>query len=139
MSVAESYELRDERLATFPEQFKSGILSLATASDLGDRSSWSKRPSAIQAPVWQFSAHKIKLFSKRPISVRMSRGERLFLAENEKLGIFTTGESVQEAINEFAGQLIHFYRHYKNLGLDHVTGAARELKELYDDLFEEIS
>ena len=66
--------------------------------------------------------------------VKISKGETLFFAENEYFGIFTTGKSREEAINNFSEQIIHFYNHYKQLNWDRVTGEALRIKKLFKNL-----
>ena len=135
--INESYELRDERLNFVPDDFKRGITSVSTAPEL-DVKPVRFGGAASRTPLWQFSAlHKVVISSK-PVSVSISRGETLFLAENENLGLYATGESRDEVIRAFCEQLIHFYENYKGLSWDRVTGEARRLKKIYEDLFREI-
>ena len=69
-----------------------------------------------------------------PVRVKISKGETLFFAENEDFGIFTTGESRDEAINNFSEQIIHFYNHYKQLNWNRATGEALRIKRLFENL-----
>lgn len=134
--IVESYELRDERLDSFPENFKRGVKSASTASELGLRPvSWGS--STTKTPLWRFRSSHAVVLSSKPVSVKISRGESLFLAENENLGLYATGDSRDEAIGAFCDQLIHFYKHYKGLGWNRVTGEAHRLKEIYENLFRE--
>lgn len=135
--INESYELRNERLNFIPENFERGITSVSTASELDLKPiSWGF--ATAKTPLWRFpSSHGVVLSSK-PVSVMISRGEVLFLAENENLGLYATGESRDEAIRAFCEQLIHFYKHYKGLKWNRVTGEAHRLKKIYEDLFREI-
>ena len=135
--INESYELRNERLDFIPENFKKGITSVSTASELDLKPiSWGF--STAKTALWRFpSLHGVVLSSK-PVSVKISRGETLFFAENENLGLYATGESRDDAIRAFCEQLIHFYKHYKGLKWNRVTGEAYRLKEIYEKLFREI-
>ena len=45
---------------------------------------------------------------------------------------------MDEAISAFSEHLVHFYAHYKRLDWNNVTGEAMRLKEIYEDLFEEV-
>lgn len=137
VQINESYELRDERLGFIPERFKSGVTVSTTASELALKP-WPRGFSAIRTPLWRFASPKVVVLSSKPVSARVSKGESLFFAENEKLAIFATGASRNEAINSFGEHLVHFYEHYKRLDWDDVTGEARRLKEIYEDLFEEV-
>ena len=73
--------------------------------------------------------------SSKPVSVKVSKSESLFFAENENLGIFATGESRNEAIQAFCEQLVHFHDHYTNLNWEQVTGKAHRLKQYYELLY----
>ena len=69
-----------------------------------------------------------------PVRVKISKGETLFFAENEYFGIFATGESRDEAINNFSEQIIHFYNHYKQLNWNRAAGGALRIKRLFENL-----
>jgi hypothetical protein len=133
--INESYELRNERLDFIPENFERGITSVSTASELD------LKPiscfSTANTPFWRFPSSHGVVISSKPVSVKISRGETLFLAENENLGLYATGGSRDDAIHAFCEQLIHFYKHYKELSWNRVTGEARRLKEIYENLFRE--
>ena len=134
--ISESYELRDERLDSIPENFKRGVKSVSTASGLDLRPvSWGF--ATAKTPLWRFPSSHGVVISSKPVSVKISRGETLFLAENENLGLYATGESRDDAIHAFCEQLIHFYEHYKGLNWNRVTGEAHRLKEIYENLFRE--
>lgn len=135
--INESYELRDERLRFMPEHFQRGVTAVSTASEL-DVPPWSSGFSAIRTPLWRFSSMHTVIISSKPVSVRISKGETLFFAENENLGIYATGETSGEAIHAFSEHLVHFYVHYTRLSWDRVTGEARRLKKLYEDLFQDV-
>ena len=118
------------------KHFIKGITSISTVSEL-DLKPVSLGFSTAKTPLWRFpSLHGVVLSSK-PVSVKIRRGETLFFAENENLGLYATGESRDDAIRAFCEQLIHFYNHYKGLSWNHVTGEARRLKEIYENLFRE--
>jgi hypothetical protein len=135
--ISESYVLRDERLGFIPEPFKSGVATPTTASELVIKP-WPGGFSSARTPLWRFASSHVVVISSKPVSVSVSKGESLFFAENENLGIFATGESRNEAIGAFCEHLVHFYEHYKRLDWDDVTGEARRLKNIYEDLFEEV-
>ena len=118
------------------KHFIKGITSISTVSEL-DLKPVSLGFSTAKTPLWRFpSLHGVVLSSK-PVSVKIRREETLFFAENENLGLYATGESRDDAIRAFCEQLIHFYNHYKGLSWNHVTGEARRLKEIYENLFRE--
>ena len=135
--INESYELRNERLDFIPENFERGITSVLTASELDLKPiSWGF--STAKTPLWRFPSSQGVVLSSKPVSVKISRGETLFLAENENLGLYATGASRDDAIHAFCEQLVHFYKHYKKLGWNRVTGEAYRLKEIYENFFREI-
>ena len=136
--ISESYELREERLRFVPEHFERGVTSVSTAPEL-DVTPWASGLSAAKTPLWRFPSPPAVILSSKPVTVKVYRGEALFFAENENLGIFATGESRNEAISAFCEDLVHFYEHYKRLDWDRVTGEARRMKKIYEDLFEKVS
>lgn len=133
--IDESYEIKGERLGFIPEYFEGGVKAISTASELEARPlPWDL--STVRTPLWRFPSPHIIIRSSKPVSVRVSKGEMLYLAENENLGIFATGETREEAIHAFCDHLVHFYEHYTTLDWDDVTGEACRLKEIYTNLFE---
>lgn len=137
VDIAESYQLRDERLRFMPENFQRGVATVSTASEL-DARPWSSSFSAVKTPCWRFTDLNTVVLSSKPVSGRISKGESLFFAENENLNIYATGETRDEAIQTFSDQVTHFYHHYKRLSWDRVTGEACRLKKLYEDLFRDV-
>jgi len=69
--------------------------------------------------------------------VKITKGNELFLAENERLNIFATGPSADEALREFGSILVYFYEYYKKLNWDQVTGQAKDFKKIYEKIFYE--
>lgn len=138
VSIAESYQLRDERLRDIPDRFQRGVTAVSTASEL-DARQWTSGFSVVQTPCWRFAALGMVVLASKPVSIRTSKGESLFFAENENLGIYAAGESRNEAIQVFSEQVVHFYQHYKGLSWDRVTGEAHRLKYLYENLFRNIT
>lgn len=133
--IDESYEIKGERLGYIPEYFERVVNAIPTAPEL-EESPLPWDLSTVRTPLWRFSSPHIIIRSSKPVSVRVSKGEMLYLAENENLGIFTTGETRDEAIHAFCDHLVHFYEHYTKLDWDDVRGDARRLKEIYTNLFE---
>ncbi len=83
------------------------------------------------APLWSIETKKVT----RPIKVRIYMEDNLFFVENYTLVIIGTGESITDAIDDFSRQVIHFYKYYRRLSWDRVTGDAERLKGLYETLF----
>jgi hypothetical protein len=116
--------------------YVEGTSSVGTAPERGvDPFPWG-RPLP-RTPAWQFTAADHVVFSSRPVVIALSRGEQLFFAENENLGIVATGRSVLDAVEDFGEQLVESYLHYRRLGWNDVTGRAVELKRFFEDFFSE--
>ena len=135
--INESYELRDERLGFIPEHFNRGVVGTPTGLEY-EVKPWRLNFAIVKTPLWRFTSPKVDIISAKPVLVKVSKGESLFFAENENLGIFATGESRNEAIRAFNEHLIHFHKHYKQLDWNKATGEAQRLKKIYEDLFKEV-
>lgn len=110
----------------------------STAVDF-DPKEYLQRTWAKTFPKWQFKATGLKVYSFKPIEVVITRENGTYFAENESLEIYASGDNEQEAIEDFCQHVIYFYKHYKQLTWDRVTGQAKKLKEIYEQLFEEAS
>ncbi len=135
--INESYELRNERFSFIPENFNRGMTDTSTGLE-GDIKPWHWGSIIVKIPLWRFTSPKAEVISAKPVLVKISKGEKLFFAENDNLGIFATGESRNEAISAFNEHLIHFCKHYKHLDWNKATGEAQRLKKIYEDLFKEV-
>jgi hypothetical protein len=136
----DGYELMRERQRPVQELAAAGYVattpSVRTAPERGvDLFPWG-RP-LFQTPAWRFAAEDHVVLSSKPVAIAISKGEQLFFAENDKLGIVATGRSVFDAVEEFGEQLVESYFHYTRLGWDRVTGRAVELKRFFEDFFRE--
>lgn len=85
---------------------------------------------------------KIKVKNKyynilTPISIRIYQCEGFFFAENENLSIYGIGKNYQEAIEDFKMHLIYFFKYYKKLKKNELTGEAIRLKNLYKEIIKE--
>lgn len=87
------------------------------------------------APLWTIPTKTKKLTVSKPIKVKIYPEDNLFFVENETLVVVGTGKSIADAIDDFGKQIIHFYKYYKRLSWDRVTGDAERLKGLYETLF----
>ncbi len=86
-------------------------------------------------PIWSIPADHKKYKVSKPIKVRIYIEDGHYFVENEPLVIIGIGKSVAEAIDDFCKQVIHFYKYYKKLSWDKVTGDAERLKGIYETLF----
>lgn len=86
-------------------------------------------------PLWTIPTKTKKLTVSKSIKVKIYIEDNLFFAESETLVVVGTGKSIADAIDDFGKQIIHFYKYYKRLSWDRVTGDAERLKGLYETLF----
>ena len=135
--IEQSYEIRRERMCALPPEYMGNLPQESTAPE-EDQAFLSPRLNFLsKVPLWKFSTTDMAVISSKPIRVKLSKQENIYYAENEALDVYAYGDSLFEAIEDFCEQVIYFYRHYKNLKPDRVTGEARELKKRYKDLFKE--
>lgn len=119
-----------------PGNFRlSGPQRVETAEDLGfDRPGKFAR---LSVPVWQVCAKGCSLRARKPIAVRVRLDGQFYFAENDRLVVCGSGLKADEALQDFFGQIVHFYRYYRNLRDDQVVGEAAALKQLFAEVFEE--
>lgn len=87
------------------------------------------------APLWTIPTKTKKYKVSKPIKVKIYHEDNLFFAESETLVVIGAGESITDAIDDLGKQIIHFYKYYKRLPWNRVTGDAVRLKGLYETLF----
>jgi len=87
------------------------------------------------APIWSIATKRKKYKMSKPIKLKIYIEDNHYFVENETLVIIGIGASKGDAIDDFKRQVIHFYKYYKNLSWDRVTGDAERLKRLYETLF----
>jgi hypothetical protein len=86
-----------------------------------------------------FSANGYKLKAVRNVAIVFKRGSCSWFAANEKLDIFATGDSIEEANHEFTVMIIDFYQHYRDLPKSRALPRALRLKQLFEKIFTEHS
>ncbi len=86
-------------------------------------------------PLWSIPTKRKKYKVSKPIKVHIYVEDNLCFVENETLVIVGMGKSITDAIDDFGKQVIHFYKYYRKLSWDRVTGDAERLKGLYESLF----
>lgn len=89
-------------------------------------------------PVWRFFDEGDAIESKKPVTVKIGKGDELYFAENDALCIFASGATPEEALEDFEKQTVHFYFYYKSLPMKKLTGQAQALKGIYKNNFSEI-
>jgi hypothetical protein len=78
-----------------------------------------------------FSGPELKLRASKFVSIRIHKGEELWFAENDRLDIHATGDTPEEAVEEFEMLLLYFYQHYRDLDESRALKYAKELKTLF--------
>jgi len=136
LELEQNYQLINDRSQYMPENYER-YACISTGADIDLQEYFEALASNYISivPLWEFSGRGKTIHPKEPISLSINKGETLYLAENERLGIYVTGESRDAAIKAFVEELLHFYDHYKNLNWNQVAGEAQRLKKLYNDNF----
>ena len=89
------------------------------------------------APLWTIHG-KTKIYKvSKPIKVRIYQEENFWFVENETLVIAGTGNTREEAMDDFCRHIIHFHKYYKKLPANKVIGDAVRLKKIFETLFSE--
>jgi len=91
-----------------------------------------------KVPESNFAGKGLRLRAKRPVAIRMSQGDEMWFAENDRLNIHAVGQEPIEAMREFETLVIHFYRYYKSLNENRALKGARELKARFIASFVEV-
>jgi len=68
------------------------------------------------------------------LEVETYQDGRFWYVKNEELNIIGTGDSQEEAKNDFYSLIIHFHDYYKRLSADKVTGEASRLKNIFETI-----
>ena len=138
LELEQSYQLINDRSQYMPENYERYVY-ISTGADIGLWEYFEALASSYSSrlPLWRFSGRDRTIYPKEPISLSIIKGDTLYFAENETLGIFATGESRDAAIEDFVEQVLYFYEYYKAMSWDKVIGEARRLKEIYSEHFKE--
>ena len=124
-----------------PAAYERAALAVETDSAAG--SGW-QRGNALAAgmarpvPLWIFRTDDASLRSRKAVAVRIRSEGNFVFAGNDSLAIEGTGLTTPEAIDDFCLHVTHFYKYYKGLAAERLTGDALRLKALFSDLFVEI-
>lgn len=104
----------------------------------GESASFSlELPEKILVPKFTFRSDEIRLRALKPVTIFISKGEELWLADNENLNIYATGKDSVEAIKDFTEQLIHFYLRHKSSSEENLLEYARRLRKIFLENFVE--
>ena len=86
-------------------------------------------------PLWEVLTEGVLVRPSKPVGIRLRREGDEFLAENDTLGIYSSGESAEEAVVEFHEVLSYFIEHYRSTPEAALVGQAIALKSTFRDLF----
>ena len=95
-----------------------------------------KKPSRI--PLFRLEIEGQSYMLSKPIIVHIYREGEWVFAENERLVLTGTGSTDEEAIQDLKQHIIYFWKYYRELPLDRLTGDALRLKEIYSQILLEI-
>jgi hypothetical protein len=95
-----------------------------------------EEPGVHRMPMWLFVANGQRVICRRPVEVEIREEEDAVIAACQRLHVFSSGDSYEEAINSLHEQVVHFFQEYSALGEDEVIGRAVEIRELYHRYFE---
>lgn len=110
------------------------IPEIKTGADIKPVSVGPVLPSAL--PLFDSTiGDAIRVF-RTPISLRVRREEGLVFVENDALNLFGHGPTLAAAVAEFRHDLEYYWKYYRALPDEKVAGKGRELKQLYNSLFE---
>lgn len=94
-----------------------------------------KQIRSTPAPVWRIHKKTKRYCARKPIYVRIYQDGEFFFAENETLAVCGSGNSPQEALQDFGMHILHFFDYYRKLDEVRLMGDAVRLKKIYADLF----
>ena len=133
--LADSYEEIKERMEYIPVNYEStGVIGVNTATAIDPRQIFADRIKPYIAPLWRLQSKTKRFYATVPIAVKIYRDEDFFFAENENLAVCGTGYTLQDALQDLALHITHFFEYYKNLDNSQLSGDALRLKALYKNL-----
>ncbi len=136
-NYSQCQDIERETVSAFSSSSSSSF-SIGTAQERMPDNEFKNRVIYSQnSPLWNITTQTEKYKVSKPIKVHIYLEDNLFFAENETLVVVGTGNSINEAMDDFCRHIIHFYHYYKRLSRDKVTGDAIRLKKLYDTLLAE--
>lgn len=95
------------------------------------------RGSVQRSPMWHFVANGQRVYCRRPVEVEIREDEEgSVIAACERLHVFASGATYDEAVESLSEQVVHFCNEYLSLSADDVIGQAVEIRELYHRYFE---
>lgn len=136
--IEDTYRETKEKFTDVPKKYRgSGVLEVETASGIDPHQVFRQIKKYKPAPLWRIYTDTKRYHTPKPITVKISHDEDFFFAENENLVVYGTGDTPEEAMNDFCLHIIYFFEYYKKLDESKVTGEALRLKELFANLLVE--
>ncbi len=133
--LADNYEEIRERMEYIPVNYKSTrAIGVGTAMAIDPQQIFANRIKPYVAPLWRLQGKTKRFYAPTPIVVKVYRDEDFFFAENENLAVCGTGNTTQDALQDLALHIIHFFEYYKKLDNSQLAGDALRLKTLYQNL-----
>jgi hypothetical protein len=96
-------------------------------------------PAVLKVPVRRFRSASGAVQSRKPVEVRFTQEENIFIASSDTMNIHAAGQTIESALQDFTDQLVYFYRYYRRLSEADVIGVAARLRQIYLDEFTESS
>lgn len=128
-------------VASLPQGYdrvRGGRVKTARLSDIEERERLREEFREFKVPGSQFSSQGLRLRAKPPVTIRISQGEEMWFAENDRLNIHAAGQDQEQALQEFETLIIHFYKYYRALEDEKALRGARELKRNFLTTFVEV-
>lgn len=136
MNVSSQFEVREATEGIISTMLPYKPLRFEMTSQEEDRSFIPPIPLVFPLFAIPIEGKSYKL--SRAITVHITKEDNLYFVENETLMVYGCGESYQEAIEDLAVDILHFWQYYRNLSRNDVIGMAVKLKEIYDNLTIEV-
>lgn len=133
-TLADAYDLIQEKKSYFPSDYKSSPIFVGTAAQSIQPETYLQASRFDTAPVMMFKGERHTYTASKPILVKVYRDEDIFFAENDSLVLCGTGDSREDAILDFVKHLEYFYNFYKRQSEGNLRGDALRLKKIYSDL-----
>lgn len=85
-------------------------------------------------PLFTFAFEGAVFHLHQAIMLRVAFEDGEYFVENDALSLFGNGKTLLDAIGAFSRDLGYYWRYYRSLRNDEVSGAGVELKRLYESL-----
>jgi hypothetical protein len=86
-------------------------------------------------PIWSVDTERGRYIARVPISVKVASEDGQFIATNEKLNLFGTGASQNEALQDLCQHIGYYITHFEQTPAPRLIGLGLEMKKLYERTF----